>query len=69
MAEQRAVAWAVCDAVAILGHGNIVAVGSPQEVFANPTFATLGIEEPAEVRLRRRLAEAGLEPSLLDSAS
>lgn len=69
MAEQRAVAWAVCDAVAVLGHGNIVAIGPPQEVFANPTIATLGIEAPAEVRLRRRLAEAGIEPSLLDGVA
>ena len=68
MAEQRPEAWAACDSVAVLGHGNIVATGAPDEVLANPGITALGIEEPAEVRLRRRLAEAGLDPELAGSA-
>lgn len=66
VAEQRALAWAACDSVAVLGHGNIVATGSPDEVLAKPGIAALGIEEPAHVRLRRRLAQAGLDPALLE---
>jgi hypothetical protein len=36
---------------------------------AKPGIAALGIEEPAELRLRRRLVEAGLDPDLAESAS
>lgn len=69
MAEQRPEAWTACDAVAVLGHGNILATGAPDEILSNPRITTLGIEEPAEVRLRRRLSEAGLDPELMGSAS
>lgn len=69
LAEQRALAWSACDVVAVLGHGNIVAAGAPNEVLGRPGIAALGIEEPAELRLRRRLVEAGLDPDLAESAS
>lgn len=65
MAEQRPEAWAICDSVAIVGHGNIVGTGAPHEVLGNPAITSLGIEAPSEVRLRRRLTEAGLDPALL----
>ncbi len=69
MAEQRALAWAACDSVAVLGHGNIVATGTPEEVLSRPGLTALGIEEPAAPRLRRHLIEAGLDPDLAGSAS
>jgi len=70
MAEQRTDALvATCDSVAVIAAGNIVAAGPPLEVLADPTVAAFGIEEPSEVRLRRRLAEAGLDPTLADVPS
>ena len=69
VAEQRPEAWAACDSIAVVGHGNIVTTGTPDEILATPTITALGIEEPAEVRLRRRLAAAGLDPDLAESTS
>lgn len=63
MAEQRSEALAaVCGSLAIVAGGNIVAQGPPHQVLADPNTTTFGIEELPQDRLRRRLAEAGLDP-------
>jgi energy-coupling factor transport system ATP-binding protein len=49
-----------CDSVAVIGVGNILAQGAPAEVLARPALAALGVET-SEGRIRRRLAEAGIE--------
>jgi energy-coupling factor transporter ATP-binding protein EcfA2 len=70
MAEARTTALAeVADSVAVIAAGNIVARGVPREVLADPTVVALGIEELPELRLRRHLAEAGLDPTLLEATS
>jgi energy-coupling factor transporter ATP-binding protein EcfA2 len=67
MAEQRTDTLTdVCDSVAVIAAGNVVTAGPPDEVLADPTVAALGVEEPADVRLRRRLAEVGLDLELVE---
>jgi energy-coupling factor transport system ATP-binding protein len=68
MAEQRSAAiTAVCDSVAVLVSGNIVELGPPGVVLADPATAAFGVEEPPEARLRRRLREAGLDPDAVEA--
>ena len=70
MAEQRSEALAtVCDSVAVVAGGNIVARGSPREVLAHPATIAFGIEELPEERLRRRLSKAGLDPDVVAAAT
>lgn len=67
LAEQRTAALAsVCDSLAVMARGNIVARGPAHEVLADPVVAALGVEEMPEVRLRRLLREAGLDSTLLE---
>lgn len=66
LAEQRTAELArVADSVLVMGAGNIVASGTPDEVFSDPSIAALGVNEPPEVALRRRLVQAGLDPALV----
>jgi energy-coupling factor transporter ATP-binding protein EcfA2 len=68
LAEQRTEALvAVCDRLAVMADGNVVADGPVDEVLAEPSTAALGVEEPADVRLRRLLTEAGLDPGLAEA--
>jgi energy-coupling factor transport system ATP-binding protein len=65
--EQRTAALAdVCDTLAVMAAGNIVAAGRPAEVLAEPTVGALGVEVPVHVRLRRTLTAAGLDPALVE---
>ncbi len=67
LAEQRVAELAtVADSVLVLAAGNIVARGSPADVLSDPSTAALGVAEPPEVALRRKLAEGGLDPALLE---
>ncbi len=67
LAEQRVAELStVADSVLVLAAGNIVARGTPADVLSDPSTAALGVAEPPEVALRRRLAEAGLDPALLE---
>lgn len=67
VAEQRSAALAtICDSVAVLAAGNIVSQGPTQEILSDPTTTALGIEELPRQRLRRQLAEAGLDPDLAE---
>ncbi len=70
IAEQRTEALAaVCDSLAVVANGNLVAQGPVQEVLADPATLAFGIEGLPRDRLRRKLAEAGLDPALAEEAS
>ena len=58
----------VCDRLAVMGAGNVIAQGPPAEVLANPALAALGVET-AESRLNRRLAEAGIDLAALETGA
>ena len=65
IAEQRTDALAsICDSVAVMVAGNIVNYGPFREIMADVTTAAHGVEELPDLRLRRRLIEAGLDPDL-----
>jgi len=67
LAEQRvAELAAVADSVLVMAVGNIVLRGAADDVLADPATHTLGVAEPPEVALRRRLTEAGLDPALVE---
>jgi energy-coupling factor transport system ATP-binding protein len=69
IAEQRTDLLAeVCDRVVLLGEGRVVLEGPAAEVLADPRLRERGVAEPAAVRLRRRVAEAGLDPGRIDHA-
>lgn len=67
LAEQRLEALEQCDRLAVIAHGNLVTEGPPRAVLSDPAVTVLGIAEPPEVRLRRRLGEAGLDARLLEA--
>ncbi len=70
MTEQRTDALAsICDTLAVVAAGNIVAAGAPREVLADPTVTAFGVEEPAEMRIRRRLAETGFDHAAMGTPS
>ena len=67
LAEQRTAGLSeVADEVAVMGAGNIIARGTPEDIFADPGNAVLGVSEPPMVALRRQLVEAGLDPALAE---
>lgn len=67
IAEQRTDALAsTCDTVAVLARGNIVAHGPARDVLSDHSLAALGVDQLPEARLRRRVAEAGLDPEILE---
>jgi energy-coupling factor transporter ATP-binding protein EcfA2 len=67
LAEQRvAELVGVADSIMVVAAGNIVARGRPSDVLADPATRALGVEEPPDLALRRRLGEAGLDPSLAE---
>ncbi len=47
--------------IVVLDGGRVARVGAVAEVLADPDLPDMGVEPPADVRLRRRLDEAGLE--------
>lgn len=54
--------------VLVLDGGRVALEGSARDVLADPRLPGLGVAPPARVRLRSRLAEAGLEsPALLEA--
>ena len=46
--------------VAVLERGRVVASGPSAEILADPRLVSWGVEAPSAVRIRRRLAEAGV---------
>lgn len=70
LAEQRTAELAtVADSVVVMGAGNIVSRGAPVDVLSDPGNVALGVAEPPESALRRKLSEAGLDPALAESRS
>jgi energy-coupling factor transporter ATP-binding protein EcfA2 len=55
----------VAHRVIVLDAGGVVTRGATAEVLADPRLPGLGVAEPSRVRLRRRLAEAGLDPVVI----
>ncbi|MGD8683030.1 MAG: ABC transporter ATP-binding protein [Chloroflexota bacterium] len=69
IAEQRTAELSeVADSVVVVAAGNVLARGAPHAVLTDPSVRALGVEEVPDARLRRLLAEAGLDPSLLGPA-
>ncbi len=67
LAEQRTAELAtVADAVVVMGVGNIIARGTPEEVLSDPSIIALGVSEPPEMTMRRKLAAAGLDPAIVE---
>ena len=67
LAEQRVAELAgVADSMLLMAAGNIVTRGRPADVLDDPATHALGVEEPPGTALRRRLVEAGLDPSLAE---
>ena len=60
IAEQRTdVLAAHCPTIAVIAAGHIVERGDPAALLSKPAVRALGVAEPAELRLRRLLDEAG----------
>jgi energy-coupling factor transporter ATP-binding protein EcfA2 len=55
----------LCTRVVALDAGRIVLDGPVEAVLADSRLETLGIEPPAEVRLRRALEARGLDPAMV----
>ena len=69
VAEQRTdVLASVCDSVAIIVHGNIVASGAAREVLRDQALLAMGLEELAQERLVRLLLDSGLDPACIEPA-
>jgi energy-coupling factor transporter ATP-binding protein EcfA2 len=51
----------IADEVAVLAGGSVALSGPAASVLADPRLAELGVEPPAEVRLRREVRAAGLD--------
>jgi energy-coupling factor transporter ATP-binding protein EcfA2 len=67
MAEQRSEALAaVCDSLAVLAGGNVVSHGPVRDVHTPPPTTAFGIDPRPGQRLRRSLAEAGLDPNMAE---
>ena len=67
LVEQRTEALAaICESVAIIAHGNIVAHGPARTVLDDESVTALGVTELPEARLRRRAREAGIDPARLE---
>jgi energy-coupling factor transporter ATP-binding protein EcfA2 len=54
--------------VLVLDAGRIVLDGPADEILADPSLPEHGVAEPSAIRLRRRMAEAGLDPGRLAAA-
>jgi energy-coupling factor transport system ATP-binding protein len=67
IAEQRTDLLAeVCDRVVVLQEGQVALTGRTAEILADPRLRDLGVAEPAAVRLRRRVIEAGLDAGRIE---
>ncbi|MFV2062838.1 MAG: energy-coupling factor ABC transporter ATP-binding protein [Chloroflexota bacterium] len=67
LVEQRIDALAsICDSLAVVASGNVVAHGPTQMVLSDPTIAALGVGLPADRHMRQRIISSGLDPALLE---
>jgi energy-coupling factor transporter ATP-binding protein EcfA2 len=56
----------VASRVVALAGGRVALDGPAAELLADPRLRELGVPEPGPARLRRRLAEAGIDPAVID---
>jgi energy-coupling factor transport system ATP-binding protein len=56
----------VAGRVVALADGRIALQGPARDVLADPALVELGVAPPSDVRLRRTLSAAGLNPAILD---
>jgi hypothetical protein len=54
--------------VVALAEGRVALDGPAAELLSDPRLRELGVPEPAQARLRRRLTEAGLDPAIIEAA-
>ena len=52
----------LCDRVAVIDGGRIVADGPASRILADPSLPSLGVDPPSRVRLASAIAAAGLRP-------
>lgn len=70
LAEQRTAELAeVADSVVVMGAGNIIARGTPSDILGDLSHHRLGVAEPPDVALRRKIAEAGLDPAIIETST
>jgi energy-coupling factor transporter ATP-binding protein EcfA2 len=55
----------VCGRIVVIDAGRIAFSGPTGDVFADPRLVELGVEPPSRERLRRALADAGLDPEMV----
>jgi energy-coupling factor transporter ATP-binding protein EcfA2 len=66
LAEQKTdLVASICTRVLALQGGGIALQGPAEDVLSDPRLPGLGIPEPSPIRLRRLVAEAGLDPAVL----
>jgi energy-coupling factor transport system ATP-binding protein len=53
----------LCDRVAVVADGSIVAQGPAGDVFGDPRLEGWGVEPPSRIRLARALGARGLDPT------
>jgi energy-coupling factor transporter ATP-binding protein EcfA2 len=58
----------VASRVVALDGGRVVLEGPAREVLADPALVDLGVTPPSDIRLRRALVAAGLDPARLEGA-
>ena len=58
----------VASRVVAVAEGRVALDGPAADLLADPRLRALRVPEPAPARLRRRLAEAGLDPAVLEAA-
>ena len=69
VAEQKTdLLAAVAGRIVVLEAGRVVLAGAAPEVLGDPKLEELGVAPPGDVRLRRLLADAGLDPAVLVAA-
>jgi len=59
----------LCDRVAVVADGRIVADGPAAHVLGDERLESWGVEPPARIRLARAIAARGLDPSLIEGAA
>jgi energy-coupling factor transporter ATP-binding protein EcfA2 len=69
VAEQRTdLLTRICTRVIVLDAGRVALEGPAREVLSDPRLVGLGVAEPSSVRLRRRIAEEGLDTRRVEDA-
>jgi energy-coupling factor transport system ATP-binding protein len=69
IAEQKTDLLAgICDRVVVLDGGHVVDEGPAARVLEDPGLGPRGVPVPSRLAVRRAIADAGLDPAILDTA-